>query len=71
MRAAHHRMLAYLAARAGEPSTWRGFVWLLTSFGVAVRPEHAAAIVAVGMAIAGAVQAAVPQSRLYRSHEQK
>ena len=38
-----------------EPSTWRGIVWMLTAAGIAISPEQQTAIVAAGMAIAGAI----------------
>ena len=47
--------LFYLLDRARESSSWRGIVWLLTAFGVAVTPEQAAAIMAAGAALAGLV----------------
>ena len=42
-------------ARAAEPSTWRGFVWLLSAGGIVLVPEHAAAITAASAAVAGAI----------------
>lgn len=42
-------------ARAKEPSTWRGLIWLLTCVGMTVNHEQAEAIVATGMALAGFV----------------
>ncbi len=47
--------LFYLLDRARESSSWRGIVWLLTAFGVAVTPEQAAAIMAAGAALAGLI----------------
>lgn len=40
-----------------EPSTWRGLIWLLTAAGLALSPEQQTAIIAAGMAIAGAIGA--------------
>ena len=48
-------MRAYLFARVKEPSTWRGFILLLTAIGVPVAPQLAEAIVAAGLGIAGLV----------------
>lgn len=44
---------SYLLARAAEPSTWRGLVWLLAALGLVLSPEQSAAIVAAGAAVAG------------------
>lgn len=38
-----------------EPSTWRGLVWVLTSFGVILSPDQKESIVATGMAVAGLI----------------
>ena len=51
---------AYLLDRLREPSTWRGFVALLTAFGVALSPEQTAAIISVGLAVVGAIGAIAP-----------
>lgn len=48
-------MKDYLIARAKEPSTWRGFVLLLTAIGVPVAPAMAESIVSAGLAIAGLI----------------
>lgn len=45
----------WLLNQLKEASTWRGLVWLLTVFGMALNPEQAAAITALGMAVAGAL----------------
>jgi len=36
-----------------QASTWRGVVWLLTVFGLSLRPDQSEAIVMAGMALAG------------------
>lgn len=46
---------SYLLARATEPSTWRGVVWLLAALGLTFSPEQASAIIAAGAALAGAI----------------
>lgn len=51
----------YLRARLKEPSTWRGLVLLLTSLGIGISPEQADAIVAAGLAVAGAIGAFAPE----------
>lgn len=38
-----------------EPSTWRGFVWLLTALGLKMDPSQAEAIVSLGLAVSGAI----------------
>lgn len=53
-------MKDYLIDRAKEPSTWRGFVLILTAIGVPVAPAMAEAIVSVGLAVAGLIGVAAP-----------
>jgi hypothetical protein len=53
-------MLKYVLDRIKEPSTWRGLTWLLTAAGVVLSPDQAAAVTALGMAIAGALGAFLP-----------
>ena len=48
----------YLLDRAKEPSTWRGVVLIVTSCGIALRPEQIEAISFVGLFIAGLLGAA-------------
>lgn len=48
-------ILAYLLARLGEPSTWRGLFALLTALGITLHPEQIAAITSLGLAAIGAV----------------
>jgi len=38
-----------------EPSTYRGFVWLLMAAGLALSPEQQSAIISTGAAIAGLI----------------
>ena len=45
----------WLISRFKEPSTYRGLVWLLTAFGVTLKPEVWEQITAVGMAVAGLI----------------
>lgn len=47
--------VCYICGRLREPSSWRGIVWILTAFGVAISPELAAAIGAAGASIAGLI----------------
>jgi len=46
-------MKDYILDRAKEPSTWRGFILLLTAVGVPIAPGMSEAIVSVGLAVAG------------------
>jgi hypothetical protein len=55
-------MKSYILARAKEPSTWRGFILLLTAIGVPVAPAMAEAIISVGLALAGLVGVATPDA---------
>ena len=48
-------MKDYILARAKEPSSWRGLIYLLTAVGIPVAPAMADSIIAVGMAAAGLV----------------
>lgn len=44
-----------LVALFQQPSSWRGLVVMLTGVGVGLKPEHAEAITAGGLIMAGAV----------------
>lgn len=46
-------MKDYILDRAKEPSTWRGFILVLTAIGVPIAPDMTDAIVSVGLALAG------------------
>lgn len=48
-------MKDFILNRGKEASTWRGIIALLTAAGVAFSPEQADAIVALGLAVIGAV----------------
>ncbi len=55
----------YLLARLNEASSWRALIWVLTSFGlVAFKGEQAEAIIALGMALSGAVGIVTPDKLL-------
>lgn len=47
----------YILDRIKEKSTWRGFVMLLTAFGISLSPEQADSLVMVGLAAAGVIGA--------------
>lgn len=48
-------MKDFILQRGKEASTWRGIVALLTAAGVALSPEQTDAIVALGLAVIGAI----------------
>lgn len=50
----------YIIERLSEMSTWRGILALLTAAGIALSPEQASAITALGLAAIGAVGAFFP-----------
>jgi len=56
----NHGIWHYVMDRLAEPSTWRGIVALMTATGLAIDPEQATAIVAVGVAIIGLIGAFLP-----------
>jgi len=56
-------MNAYIIARLQEPSTWRSFIWVATSFSlVHFNSDQSAAIISLGLALSGAVGIAAPDS---------
>lgn len=48
-------MKDFILNRGKEASTWRGIVALLTAAGVALSPEQGEAVVALGLAVIGAI----------------
>lgn len=48
-------MKEFILNRGKEASTWRGIVALLTAAGVALSPEQSEAVVALGLAVIGAI----------------
>ncbi len=53
----------YLIERFQEPSTWRGFILILTAFGVQIAPDKIEAIVTGGLFLAGLIGASLPDKR--------
>jgi hypothetical protein len=47
--------LSYLLDRLSENSTWRGIVLGLTGIGIAISPDQAAKITAIGLGIVGVI----------------
>lgn len=56
-------ILAFMAQRVAEPSTWRGVVALLASVGIAVDPGHLETFVTSGLALIGLIGALTPDKR--------
>lgn len=50
-------MKQYILDRAREPSSWRGFILLLTAIGVPIAPELQTTIISAGLGIAGLIGA--------------
>lgn len=48
-------MKEFILNRGKEASTWRGIIALLTAAGVALSPAQADAVVALGLAVIGAI----------------
>lgn len=48
-------MKEFILARGKEASTWRGIIAVLTAAGVYISPAQADAIVALGLAVIGAI----------------
>ena len=48
-------IINFILERLKEPSTWRGIIWLLSSFGVVLDPEQSDAIVATAMSLVGLI----------------
>lgn len=48
-------MKNFILERGKESSTWRGLVALLTAVGVTLSPDQGEAIVALGLAVIGAI----------------
>ena len=52
----------YLLDRMKEPSTWRGLILVVTSFGIKLSPDQIEAITFTGLLLAGFLGAALPDS---------
>ncbi len=44
-----------LLAKLTQESTWRGLIYILTAFGVTIKPELTEAIVATGLGAGGLI----------------
>lgn len=56
-------VLTYLLNRLKEPSSWRGIVLAVVAAGVALKPDQIETVVSVGLAVAGAIGAFVPDAK--------
>lgn len=54
-------IFAWVLARMVEPTTWGGLATLLTGVGVVLKPDQAAAITSLGVAIGGALMVFLPE----------
>jgi hypothetical protein len=52
----------FILARAAEPSSWRGAIFILSSLGVVLQPQVSAAVIAAGMAVSGLIGVLVPDA---------
>lgn len=50
-------ILKKFAPDFSQASTWRGFITIITALGVSITPEQAASIIALGLAVTGAIGA--------------
>lgn len=53
-------LAAYFLDRAGELSTWRGIITLLTAFGILHAPDRADEFAAYGVTLYGIISAVFP-----------
>jgi hypothetical protein len=56
-------MIDFFLTRLREASTWRGVVMLITAAGVVLDAAQTEAVIAVGMAIVGAIGVFLPDRR--------
>ena len=54
--------MAYILNRLKEASTWRGIILVATAAGAHWSPESPATIITVGVGLAGAIGALIPDS---------
>jgi len=52
-------LIEWVLARMAEPTTWRGIIGILSACGATLSPEHAAAILAGGMGLAGFINVVI------------
>ena len=61
-------MKDFILSRGKEASTWRGLVALLTAVGVSISPDQGEAIVALGLAVIGAIGRSEEHTSELQSH---
>lgn len=49
------KIIKYVLNRLNEASTWRGIILIITSLGVQMEPEKAAAYISLGLSIVGLI----------------
>lgn len=59
----------YIKDRAGEPSTWRGIVLLLTVCGTQIDADQAELIITLGLGATGLLGAAFPDKKKKSDNE--
>jgi len=57
------KLARFVASRAKERSTWQGLVAVAAVFGVAIGPDQMEALVALAVAVAGAIQVFWPDDK--------
>ena len=55
--------LAYIRARLGEPSTWRGLVLVAIALGAHISDDQKDAIIEIGLWLAGVIGVVTPDKR--------
>lgn len=50
-----NKTLGFIVEKLKEPSTWRGFVWLATAFGLVIDANQKEAIVTLGITLSGLI----------------
>lgn len=48
--------IKYILDRLDEPSTWKGIIALLATFGVSIHPELAQAIITAAVSVVGVIE---------------
>lgn len=56
-------MKEFILARGKEASTWRGIVAIITAAGISLEPGQTEAIVALGLAVIGAIGVFLPDGK--------
>jgi multisubunit Na+/H+ antiporter MnhC subunit len=62
-------MMEYILARLSEASTWKGIIFLITSFGLALDPSQKEAIISFGLTLTGLINVFVEKGRPHTDEE--